>query len=126
MTANQSKSVVLGNIERFKRQKVMEAYRFALDQVHLLIKKGATVKVARVRKHYSSLTFEKYNQPDRLPPRYWLNITVTSSDIDGLFQVEDNIRQEKGVSFDTGGGMAHEIGHVTREWSFDWSFHLRL
>ena len=96
----------------------IDAYKLALRKIDELKDSGINVVITPSRSRNKINLIEKYNQPERIPPEKWVNVSFEILDKGQSMRIHDAARYLGmcGIKFDTG-GCCHG-----RDWELDWSF----
>jgi len=98
-----------------------EAYELTLRTVSSLKSAGIRITITPSRSRTDPKLIAKYNQPERVAPDKWVNVsflTQTQSEAQLIHEKARNLGR-LGIMFDTGGDSGQ------RDWELDWSFAYR-
>jgi len=99
-----------------------EAYELTLKAVTSLESAGIKIKIAPSSSRTDLELIQKYNQPERVAPDKWVNVSFfpeTPAKAQLILKKARNLGR-LGISFDTGGEPNGQ-----RDWELDWSFAYR-
>ena len=96
----------------------IEAFGLTFSKVKELEESGIKLTVKPSKSRTNPETVKKYNQPDRIPPVYWINVSFTIENNAQAMKIHEtaNYLGMCGIRFDTGGWSKG------RDWELDWSF----